>query len=199
MIAYLQGVLHQVDTDHIVLLTHGVGYQVYLSKPTLESLPLPGSPIELVVHTVVREDSHQLFGFKKAAEKALFLKLIQVNSIGPKLAMTILSGMPARELAEAIGREDLVRLTAIPGIGKKTAERLVVDLKDKILELFSLNFDAGTAEEFSAPASVSEEAVSALTNLGYSRQEAQQALQTVTKGNSLPLEDLVREGLKALS
>ena len=197
MIVYLQGTLHQIESDHVILLNQGVGYQVFAPRSTLEQLPPLGEPLELHIHSVFREDSHQLFGFLKPSERDLFLKLIQVNSVGPKLALTILSGLPAQELAEAIGREDLVRLTAIPGIGKKTAERLILDLKDKIIALFAVPPGETPAELL--PQTSSDEAISALTNLGYSRHEAQQALGKVPGARELSLEVLVREGLKALS
>lgn len=197
MIAYLQGILQEIGPDYAVVLTGGVGYQVFLSKNALLALPEAGSPIELKIHTVVREDSFSLYGFRRASEKELFLKLIQVSNVGPKLALTIMSGLPVEDLAEAIRGEDLVRLTAIPGIGKKTAERLIVELKDKVL-VWLARGGIDTAE-ISGPVSVSEEAISALMNLGYSRQEALKGLKGIPQGKELPLEALVREGLKALS
>jgi holliday junction DNA helicase RuvA len=198
VIAYLEGTLQRSDDDSIILLNQGVGYQIFLPRNTLQDLPPEGSPIQLHIHMVVREDAHLLFGFPTLAEKSIFLKLIQVNSIGPKMAMNILSGLPANELAQAIHSEDLVRLTAIPGIGKKTAERLIVDLKDKVLEWIGSNKAAGSTTK-SAPSKLSEEALSALMNLGYSRQEAVRALGTLAQEKDWPLEKLVREGLKALS
>lgn len=198
MIAYLQGTLAEVGPDYAVVLTGGVGYLVFLPKNVLLSLPPPGSEIELKIHTVVREDNISLYGFKRASEKELFLKLIQVSNVGPKLALTIMSGLPVEDLAAAIRSEDLVRLTAIPGIGKKTAERLIVELKDKVLAWLG---HSGSPAEIHpvTPSSLSEEAISALMNLGYTRQEAQQALKSVPGATELPLERLVREGLKALS
>ncbi len=198
MIAYLQGQLHETGPDYVILLAGGVGYQVYLSKTALAKLPPPGSDIQLNIHTVVREDSLSLYGFHHIPEKELFLKLLQVSGVGPKLALTIISGLPAEELADAIKKEDLIRLTAIPGIGKKTAERLIVELKDKIFGLFAKPSQDSRGSAISPPASISEEAVSALMNLGYTRQEAQSALKSIPKSNELPLEVLVREGLKAL-
>lgn len=199
MIVYLEGILKNKDNGHIVLLTQGVGYQVFLSKPDLEQLPEIGSDLSLHIHMIIREDSHLLFGFSQASEKSIFLKLIQVNSIGPKVALNILSGLPAGELAQAIHTEDLVSLTAIPGIGKKTAERMVVDLKDKILELLGSTPLPTGFKKVSSLESIPEEALSALVNLGYSRHEAQRGLQSVPEASELSLEALVREGLKALS
>ncbi len=198
MIAYLQGSLEEIGPDYAVLVTGGVGYQVFLAKNALLALPELGAKLELKIHTVVREDNISLYGFRRASEKELFLKLIQVSNVGPKLALTIMSGLPVEDLAAAIRGEDLVRLTAIPGIGKKTAERLIVELKDKVLAWLAKGGEA-SAPAAAAPASLSEEAISALVNLGYSRQEAQQALRAVPGASELPLEKLVREGLKALS
>lgn len=198
MIVYLNGTLKTKSADHVVIATGGVGYQVFVAKGTLESLPTAGETVELTIHTVVREDSWQLFGFSNDAEKLIFLKLIQVSSIGPKMALNILSGLPAHELANAIYQEDLVQLTAIPGIGKKTAERLIVDLKDKILDLMGSTPPAN-GDNTPSPLPSASEAVSALTNLGYSPQEAKRALQAVPNAKDLSLEALVREGLKALS
>lgn len=199
MIVYIEGILKRKEDDHIVLVSNGVGYQIFLSKPSLEQLPEIGTSLSLHTHMVIREDSHQLFGFFQDTEKVLFLKLIQVSSIGPKMALNILSGLPAVELAQAIHQEDLVRLTAIPGIGKKTAERLVVDLKDKILELLGSIASPSVLAKVPSSISISEEALSALMNLGYSRYEALTALQAVPEAGELSLEALVREGLKTLS
>ncbi|HCU24002.1 MAG TPA: Holliday junction branch migration protein RuvA [Deltaproteobacteria bacterium] len=198
MIAYLQGTLQEIASDYAVLVAGGVGYQVFLAKNSLQSLPPAGTALELKIHTVVREDNISLYGFRRASEKDLFLKLIQVSSVGPKLALTIMSGLPAEELAAAIRGEDLVRLTAISGIGKKTAERLIVELKDKILGWNAMS--SGAEEEKGTHVfSPSEDAISALMNLGYSRPEAQRALKSIPQASELPLETLVREGLKALS
>ncbi len=198
MIAYLEGKLFQVERDFLILITHGVGYQVYVSRPTLESLPPMGTEISLFIHTLIREDAQLLFGFSSVQEKTLFLHLIQVNSVGPKLALALLSGLSAPELATAIHQEDLLALTAIPGIGKRTAERLIVDLKDKLLGLMAIE---PTVLPHRGPiqATQTEEAISALVNLGYSRQEAQRALQTLPFEENWTLELLVKAGLKALS
>lgn len=202
MIVYLQGILHEINSDSLTILTGGVGYQVFVSKNTLGQITEPGEKIELKIHTVVREDSFQLFGFKNLSEKQLFLKLIQVSNVGPKLAMTILSGMPTRALAEAISREDLLSLTAISGIGKKTAERLIVELKDKIIDILASGGESlplSVIEKETPLDSTAEEVLSALMNLGYSRQEAQKALKAIPATQNLTLEALLRESLKALS
>lgn len=198
MIAYLQGSLFEIGGDSVVILTGGVGYQVTVSKATLQHLSEIGANIELKIVTVVREDSFSLYGFRSASEKELFLKLLQVSGIGPKVALTILSGLSPHEFADAVRREDLVRLTAISGVGKKTAERLIVELKDKIISLLATTGESMSHVSLS-PGSISEEAISALMNLGYSRQEALNALRSIPHAKDLPLEKLVREGLKALS
>ena len=199
MIVYLEGILQRKEHDFIVLMAQGIGYQVFVSKPTLDQLPKVGSEVSLHTHLTIREDCHQLFGFSQESERVLFLKLIQVSSIGPKMALNILSGMPAQDLAQAIHHEDLVRLTAIPGIGKKTAERLVVDLKDKILELLGVASTPPLSPEKSKKKSLADEALRALTNLGYSRLEAEKALQSIGTAGETSLEAMVRKGLKALS
>jgi len=199
MIAFLQGTLLEVGSDYLVILAGAVGYQVFVSKLTLNDLHELGSEISLKIHTVVREDSLSLYGFKSLQERELFLKLLQVSGIGPKLALTIISGLPVTELADAILKEDLVRLTAVPGIGKKTAERLILELKDKILGLTSRSLPGSDLGPLASPATPSEEAISALVNLGYTRQEAQKALKSIPQAKEMSLEVLVREGLKALS
>ncbi len=199
MIAYLQGTLSEVGSDSLVLLTGGVGYQVHVSKPTLQGLPELGSSLELKIVTIVREDNFSLYGFHGTLEKELFQKLLQVSGIGPKVALTILSCLTPQDFAEAVGKEDLLRLTAIPGIGKKTAERLILELKDKMLALLAMAGEAPSIASRALPVSLSEEAISALTNLGYTRQEAARALRTIPKAEELPIEILVKEGLKALS
>jgi len=199
MIAFLQGTLLEVGSDYLVLLAGSVGYHVFVSKLTLNEIPPLGSEFSLKIHTVVREDSLSLYGFLSSQEREVFLKLIQVSGIGPKLALTIVSGLPVAELADAILKEDLIRLTAVPGIGKKTAERLILELKDKIFALVTRSDSGSESHAITLPASISEEAISALVNLGYTRQEAQKALKSIPQAKELSLEVLVREGLKALS
>src|SRR5574337_1230710 len=137
MIAQLAGALAYKSPEHLVVDVHGVGYQVFVSLNSFYRLPEPGSRVSLLIHTHVREDSIQLFGFADPGEKELFLLLLGVSGIGPQLALNILSGTPSQELQAALEAEDLVRLVAIPGIGKKTAERLIVELRDKVKVLSS--------------------------------------------------------------
>ena len=175
--------------------THGVGYEVAISVPTFTEMPAEGAEVALHIHTHVREDALSLYGFLRLAEKQLFEKLLTVSGIGPTLAIKILSGMPADEMVGAIRGGDLARLTRIPGIGKKTAERMVLELRDK------LPAPAGGSEMTAALASpVEEDVISALVNLGYPRAAADKALLAARGGKSPQSFDvLFREALGALS
>src|SRR5271154_7061597 len=175
MIAHLRGRLLAKHPNQAVVETGGVGYDVTISIPTFSDLPGVGSEVALHIHTHVREDQIALYGFLRPAEKQLFEKLITVSGIGPKLAITILSGMPAHEMKGAIRHNDIARLTRIPGIGKKTAERMVLELRDKLPP-------AGT-EAPAAPTmtAIEEDVVSALVNLGYQRPAAERAVATAAR------------------
>ena len=179
MIAHLRGKLIARHPNQAIVETAGVGYEVVISVPTFSDLPPLGSEVALHIHTHVREDQLALYGFLRAEEKQLFEKLITVSGIGPKLAITILSGMAAAELGNAIRGNDLARLTKIPGIGRKTAERLVLELRDKLP--VSAQEVAAVAPAFSA---VQEDVLSALVNLGYQRAAAEKALASVAKDGS---------------
>src|SRR6266705_868261 len=179
MIAHLRGTLLAKHPNQAIVETGGVGYDVAISVPTFSDLPNVGSEIALHIHTHVREDLIALYGFLRSAEKQLFEKLLTVSGIGPKLAITILSGMPADEMVAAIRGGDVVRLTRIPGIGKKTAERMVLELRDK------LPAPTGTAEVSLAAASpIEEDVLSALGNLGYQRTAAEKALLAARSGKA---------------
>jgi Holliday junction DNA helicase RuvA len=192
MIAHLRGKLLTKHPNQAVVETGGVGYDVNISIPTFSELPAAGSEVALHVHTHVREDQIALYGFRHSAEKQLFEKLITVSGIGPKLAITILSGMPAEEMVAAIRGNDLARLTRVPGVGKKTAERMVLELRDKL--------SAEKPGEATAPIALSEteqDVLSALVNLGYQRTAAEKAMASVTKNGSF--ETMFREALGRLS
>ena len=193
MIAHLRGRLLAKHPNQAIVEASGVGYDVVISVPTFSDLPDIGSEVALHVHTHVREDALALYGFLRPAEKVLFEKLITVSGIGPKLAITILSGMPADEMVGAIRGNDVARLTRIPGIGKKTAERMVLELRDK-LQTFT---DVPAA----APVSpVEGDVLSALVNLGYQRPAAERALAKVsTNGKAASFDVLFREALAELS
>jgi len=194
MIAHLRGRLLAKHPNQAVIEAGGVGYDVTISVPTFSGLPAVGSEFGLHIHTHVREDTIALYGFLQPAEKGLFERLITVSGIGPKLAITILSGMAADDLAAAIRGNDVGRLTRIPGIGKKTAERMVLELRDKL--------PAGGVE-ISAPVTASpvqEDVLSALVNLGYQRAVAEKALMMATKnGGGQSFEAMFRETLAGLS
>ena len=195
MIAYLRGKLLSKHPNQAIVETGGVGYDVTISVPTFSDLPALGADVALHIHTHVREDVIALYGFLRPAEKILFEKLITVSGIGPKLAITILSGMAADEMIGAIRGNDVARLTRIPGIGKKTAERMVLELRDKLPEA------APTAVAVAPTMNATEEDVlSALVNLGYQRAAAEQALSIANKGGKGGSFDaLFREALSALT
>ncbi len=197
MIASLQGHLIFKMPEYLIIDVAGVGYRVSVSLHTLTRLPSVGEKVFLFIYTAVREDDIVLFGFLDEEEKRLFQKLIAVNGIGPKLALTILSGILPQQLVEAIHREDLVRLTAIQGIGKKTAERIIVDLKDKLREF--LSEERTTIVPDQGKRRLFDEAVSALVNLGYTRTMAERALSQITLKEGLALESVIRQALRGLS
>jgi holliday junction DNA helicase RuvA len=192
MIAHLRGRLLAKHPNQAIVETGGVGYDLTISVPTFSDLPGVGSEVALHIHTHVREDLIALYGFLRPAEKQLFEKLITVSGIGPKLAITILSGMPADEMVSAIRGNDVARLTRIPGIGKKTAERMVLELRDKLPA-------EGKGEVAAAPtiSATEEDVLSALTNLGYQRAAAERALLSVARNGSF--DTMFRGALAALS
>ncbi|HDR46764.1 MAG TPA: Holliday junction branch migration protein RuvA [Geoalkalibacter subterraneus] len=197
MIALLSGQLAHRAPDHIIVDVGGVGYQLHIPLSTFYRLPETG-PVRLQVYTNVREDAITLFGFFTAAEKDLFSLLISVSGVGPKLGITILSHIAPAELALALSQGDVTRLIAIPGIGKKSAERLVLELQDK----------AGTyaiSTSINAPAaaidtsdSYHQDALSALVNLGYKESLARQALKNLKSAPGTPLEQILKAALQIL-
>jgi holliday junction DNA helicase RuvA len=193
MIAHIRGKLIAKHPNQAVVEAAGVGYDVTISVPTFSELAGIGAEVALHVHTHVREDAIALFGFLHPEEKQLFERLLSVSGIGPKLAITILSGMAAGDMVSAIRGNDVAKLTKIPGIGKKTAERMVLELRDKLKD-FGL-------EAASAPASPMEEDVlSALTNLGYQRPLAEKAVATVMRtGDGKEFDAMFRDALALLS
>ena len=193
MIAHLRGRLIAKHPNQAIVEAGGVGYDVTISVPTFSDLPNAGADVSLHIHTHVREDAIALFGFLRPEEKQLFEKLIAVSGIGPKLAITILSGMAAADMVSAIRGNDVAKLTRIPGIGKKTAERMVLELRDK-LEHF------GAAPAAPAASPIEEDVLSALMNLGYQRVAAERALAAAAKkGAKEEFDVLFREALAGLS
>lgn len=194
MIAHLCGKLLAKHPNQAIVEACGVGYDVTISVPTYSDLPNAGEDVALHIHTHVREDAIALYGFLRPSEKTLFEKLITVSGIGPKLAITILSGMAADEMVGAIRGNDVARLTRIPGIGKKTAERMVLELRDKLPE------PGKTVPAVPVMNAVEEDVLSALVNLGYQRAAAEQALARVSKeGGSHSFDQMFRAVLGRLS
>jgi Holliday junction DNA helicase RuvA len=204
VIAHLEGVLREKAPTRVVVSVGGVGYEVHVSLTTFGALPDEGKSVSLRIHTHVREDAIQLFGFHTDLERALFEQLIRTSGVGPKLAQSVLSGMLPRDLLGALAREDLAALRSIPGIGLKTAQRLLVDLRDRVGELAS----AAAADGTSAPAASTptggafEEVVSALVNLGTQRARAEKVARDVLDEHGdgdVGLEAWVRAALRRLS
>jgi holliday junction DNA helicase RuvA len=198
MIAHLRGKLLAKHPNQVIVETGGVGYEVNISIPTFSELPATGAEVALHIHTHVREDVISLYGFIRPAEKQLFEKLMTVSGIGAKLAITILSGMAADEMAGAIRGNDLARLTRIPGIGKKTAERMVLELRDKLPPVTGVS--TPTVPAMSA---MEEDVLSALMNLGYQRPIAEKTLASLAKNGknekAASFDAMFREALASLS
>lgn len=198
MIAWLKGAVQRKTADSVILDVSGVGYLVSIPVSTLGAVPEPGEEVGLHIHTHLREDSLSLFGFATELEKDLFQLLLGVSGIGPKLALSVLSGHSAQDLLSAIGSSDDAKLCAIPGIGKKTAARLCLELKDKVRHLAPEAQLRSRGGE-SLLSGQLDDAVSALVNLGYKRPVAEDAVKKTGQGRpDLRLEDLIREALSML-
>jgi Holliday junction DNA helicase RuvA len=194
MIAQLRGRLLRKEPQEAVVDIGGVGYRVTIPLSTFYRIGEPGAEVTLLTHTHVREDALALFGFLTSVEQALFERLIAVSGVGPKLAVSVLSGIEAEELVAALRASDLARLTRIPGVGKKTAERLVLELKDKLQDLPS------AAAPPAAPSAAADDIVSALVHLGYSRPEAERGVERALREHGEGrFEDLLRLALQAVS
>ena len=199
MIAQLSGKLIHKSPEYSIIDVSGVGYQVYTPFSTFYELPDIENQVTLHTYTNVREDALQLFGFLTTDEKEIFQLLIGVSGIGPKLAVNILSGITPEELKGSLLNGNLVRLTATPGIGKKTAERMVLELRDKVLKLHKEK-PGVQAKPVLTSDEVLEDAISALVNLGYKRPQAEGALEKVKKDNpDSDIEEMIRGALKILA
>ena len=200
MIASLTGRLAFKAPTYLVLDVHGVGYEVIIPLSTYYGLPNLSESTSLSVHTHVREDAIQLFGFLTSQEKDAFVLLTSVSGVGPKLALSVLSALPVSDMVSAIQSGDVAKLTTVPGIGHKSASRLVLELKDKVEKLY-----LGLASESESPwqgeDATFDDALSALVNLGYRPQDVKEALKQVRKSNaeSIVLKDMIRESLKELA
>ncbi len=190
MIGVLTGKLALKKPTKIILDVNGIGFEVNISLGSFEKLPEEGAAVTMYTYLAVREDAMTLYGFSSQQEKEMFELLITVNGIGPKLALNILSGTPTQELKTAIQTQNLSRLVSVPGVGRKTAERILIDLRDKVekLEASSDVFKAST---------VRDDAVAALLTLGYNRNAAEKAVRDVLKDNSA-IEDLIKDALAEL-
>ena len=198
MIAYLSGKLLEKNANSVIVDVGGVGYDVAIPLSTFYDLGEVGSDVNLRIYTHVREDAIQLFGFKTDRERQLYLRLISVQGVGAKSGITMLSGMSAEEMISAIRSNNLAKLTSIPGVGRKTAERVVIELRDKLTELEHGGSPVGSN---SLPADeVFEDALSALTNLGYQRNLAEKALkQAADEGAEPSVQKLLRRALQVLA
>ena len=206
MISCLKGELFHKSLEKVTILVNGVGYEVFLSTASLEKLPQLGEEVFLYTFTYVREDILTLFGFVDQDEKKMFLLLINVSGVGPKLALSVLSGIRPSDLARAIATKDLGRLTGLSGVGKKTAERLCLDLQDKVGFLAGAEADFPDLEAgIPAEGSKEKDVISALVNLGYPQSRAHIALAAVKRRFSpeslaeMRVEELIRETLRSLA
>jgi Holliday junction DNA helicase RuvA len=200
MIAHLDGILIQKTTQSVIIDNGGIGYEVFVPLSTFYALPDKDERVGLHIYTHVREDALILFGFKSPLEKGIFLMLISVSGIGPKLAINILSGIGPDDLLEAMAHGDALRLQSIPGVGKKTAERIALELKDKAL---------GVRGDLGAPPAkivtdedkrIFDDALSALLNLGYPPKSAKRAVETaLNRVKDVSLENLIKEALRLLA
>ncbi len=196
MIAHISGTLAQKIPGEVVIDVAGVGYQIFIPLNVFYRLPEIGAPLSLQIYTHVREDALQLFGFQDLGDKQLFLLLLGVSGIGPKLAVNILSGIATDELSRALKEGDQVRLMAIPGVGRKLAERMIVELKDKFATLAPTGPESAKIEGGSQLLS---DAVSALVNLGYKRPEAEKIVREVLGKGERSLENVLKESLRRVS
>ena len=189
MIGRIQGILTEKNPPQVVVVTHGVGYEIDVPMSTFYHLPRTGESVELLTHLVVREDAHLLFGFLTAGERTAFRQLLKVSGVGPKVALAVLSGLSVEDLAVAIAAQDAGRLTKVPGVGKKTAERLVLELRDKL--------PAAPGAVRAEPQPARGDVVNALLALGYNDREAQAAVKQLPA--ELALADAIRQALKHLA
>lgn len=206
MIAHLSGTLLSKEPNSVIVDVGGVGYEVTIPVSTFYDLEEPGSSVKLRTYTHVREDALQLYGFKTLRERELFMRLISVSGIGPKLGITLLSGMSADEMIASIRTNNLARLTLIPGVGRKTAERLVMELRDKVATLASaeleeeLGAEAGTGAPAATEDSTRSDVLYALLNLGYQRGAAEKAVTSaLDEGGDISVESILRRSLRKLA
>ncbi|MCR4347185.1 MAG: Holliday junction branch migration protein RuvA [Sulfuricaulis sp.] len=198
MIGRLHGVLLRKEPPALLVDVGGVGYELEAPMTTFYDLPPVGEQITLYTHLVVREDAHLLYGFVRESQRRLFRDLLKVNGVGPRVALAVLSGLSDVEFTRCVAEEDITRLTKVPGIGRKTAERLVIEMRDKLPKEIPLPSPSTAAEGPAAPADPVSEAVGALVSLGYKPNEASRAVRGMaTKG--LSAEEIIRQALKGMA
>jgi Holliday junction DNA helicase RuvA len=190
MISRLRGRLFEKKPGQVIVDVNGVGYQVFIAMPTYASIPDPGAEVALDIHTHVREDAIHLYGFSTSRERSIFERLTEISGIGPRLALTILSGSSVDDLISSIRKGDLARLTSIPGVGKKTAERILLELRDKLRD-FAVEAEKGGSEA---------DVMSAMENLGYNRAAVEGAIRGVLGGGADPgFDELFKQTLQILT
>jgi Holliday junction DNA helicase RuvA len=198
MIAFLRGRVVDKQPNRVIIDIQGVGYDVHVPLSTFYEIGDEGSDVALRVYTHVREDALQLYGFLTELERRLFERLIAISGIGPRLAIAVLSGMEPRDLVTAVQRADVARLTGIPGVGKKTAERIVLELKDRLAQIV-VPAAADAAETTSGPDRLRGDLLSALQNLGYHRPQAEKAIDAAVKSMTDPtFEQALKSALREL-
>ncbi len=207
MIGNIRGTLLEKQPPEILIEAGGVGYEVQVPMTSFYELPEIGQEANLVIHFVVREDAQLLFGFANKKERAVFRELIKASGVGPKLALAILSGMNAEQFMQCVSREDVTALTKLPGVGKKTAERLVIEMRDRLSKLAKeqgyaetvhLTPDLPVENTFVQRTDAKEEALSALLALGYKGPQASKVIQAVFN-DGMSSEQLIREALRAMA
>lgn len=198
MIAFLKGKVHSKSPGQLILDVRDVGYQLEISNQTFDDLPSEGEVLKLLVHHHITDNDQRLFGFLSKNEKDLFELLITVKGVGPKLGLTILSGLPAQEITGAIVQKDKTALSQIKGIGKKTAERMILELKDKMSEMVDATYSQNSS---ALSGNLKGEAVSALQSLGFRKRDSEQAVSTVANNSNDNdnVQDLVKRALSQLN
>ena len=199
MIGRLQGKVVEKQAPDLLVDVQGVGYEVLVSLNTFFDVPEVGAVVTLHTHFVVREDIQQLYGFTKVSERSLFRNLIKVNGVGPKMALAILSGMSANDFALSVHNNDTAALVKLPGVGKKTAERLLIEMRDKIGDIDTSGGDTGSGNSLSAQSDLAQEAESALIALGYKPADAAKIINRVADESVTDAGQLIRLALKSMN
>ena len=193
MITHIQGKMVEKNHDHVVVECNGLGYHVNISLQTFSNIP-DQENLKLYTYLVIREDAHILFGFYSKTEREIFKMLISVSGVGPSIAITMLSSMDTGEIQQAIGSEDVSKIQSVKGIGLKTAQRVIVDLKDKILKSYEISEDLPSSNN-----TIKIEALSALEVLGFSRKKIEKVIQVILQNSpDISLEELIKQALKNL-